>query len=137
MEQAPVAEFAENFWHWKRAITRLAGCEKVYMKLSGSFSEMQNQNADKGGEDIPVAEIVELIRPWISHIFTAFGPSRILFGSDWPVCNVRGPGDKLAWTHWRLVVEAFLDDLKLTPEDRDRVWFGTAVEAYRLVNLED
>jgi L-rhamnono-1,4-lactonase len=105
------------------------------MKLSGSFSEMQNQNAEKGGETITVAEIVELIRPWVAHIFTVFGPNRIMFGSDWPVCNVKGPGDESAWSHWREVVEALLDDLKLSPEDQDRVWHGTAVEAYRLDDL--
>jgi L-rhamnono-1,4-lactonase len=137
MEQEPTGEHAENFWHWKRAITRLAACEKVYMKLSGSFSEMQSQNADKGGDTIPVAKIVDLIRPWVSHIFTAFGANRIMFGSDWPVCNVNGPGDELAWTHWRSVAEALLDDLGLNSLEQDQVWFKTAVEAYRLEDFED
>jgi L-rhamnono-1,4-lactonase len=135
--QRPTGEFAENFWHWKRAITRLAACEKVYMKLSGCFSEMQNQNISKGGKTMPVKDIVELIQPWVSHIFTVFGPKRIMFGSDWPVCNVGGPGDESAWTHWRNVVEALLNELDLSADDRNRVWFETAIEAYRLDNLGD
>jgi L-rhamnono-1,4-lactonase len=137
LKQQPVGDFAENFWHWKRAITRLAACERVYMKLSGCFSEMQSQNSDQGGKSISVMEVVELIRPWVSHIFSAFGASRIMFGSDWPVCNVGGPGDEKSWTHWREVVEALLNDLNISADDRDRVWFGTAVEAYRLDSLEN
>lgn len=116
-------------------MSRLALCENVYMKLSGSFSEMVNQNPHDGGNTTPVREIVELLRPWMEHVFETFGADRIMFGSDWPVCKVRGPGDE-SWRHWKAVVEAVLDDLKLSTEQKDRVWYGTAVEAYRLENIE-
>lgn len=55
-----------------------------------------------------------------------------MFGSDWPVCNVRGPGDQKSWNLWRAVVELALDRYKLSDEARDRIWYGTAVEAYHL-----
>lgn len=101
------------------------------MKLSGLFSEMQNQNPESSGRILPATEIADLVRPWVKHIFACFGPTRIMFGSDWPVCDLKGPG-KESWLHWQEVVELILQELKLTPEERDRIWFGTAVEAYRL-----
>jgi L-rhamnono-1,4-lactonase len=55
-----------------------------------------------------------------------------MFGSDWPVCNVRGPGNELSWVHWRRVVEAILEHYNLSGEEKQRFWSETAVEAYRL-----
>jgi L-rhamnono-1,4-lactonase len=55
-----------------------------------------------------------------------------MFGSDWPVCNVRGPGDAKAWKHWRAVVEALLKEQGLSDQEKDRIWYGTAEEAYKL-----
>ena len=45
-------------------------------------------------------------------IFKGFGPERILFGSDWPICNLRGPVKPDSWFAWREVVEHILDDLR-------------------------
>lgn len=133
MEQSQkTEEFTDTFWHWKTAISSLAASSNVYMKLSGAFSEMQNQNPETGGEPLTAAQIVAIIRPWVTHAFESFGPKRIMFGSDWPVCNVKGPGDGSTWARWKEVVDTLLEELKLTEEDKDRVWFGTAVEAYRL-----
>jgi L-rhamnono-1,4-lactonase len=134
MQQAPTDEQAEMFWHWKTAMSRFAVYDNVYMKLSGSFSEMQSQNSKDGAKPRTVAELVEFLRPWVKHVFECFGPKRVMFGSDWPVCTVGGPGDD-SWRHWRAVVEALLEDLNLTSEEQDRVWFGTAVEAYRLKDI--
>jgi L-rhamnono-1,4-lactonase len=61
-----------------------------------------------------------------------FTPQRIMFGSDWPVCNVRGPGDEKSWHHWRNVVGEVLRRANLSDSEKDRIWFGTAMEAYRI-----
>lgn len=55
----------------------------------------------------------------------AFGPDRLMFGSDWPVCcPVSSYGDVVSGT-LDLVAE-------LTPTERDRVLGGTAMKVYRL-----
>ena len=60
---------------WAGLIRELANHPNVWCKVSGLVTE-----ADRGGwrrEDI---------RPYLDVVFEAFGPDRLMFGSDWPVC---------------------------------------------------
>jgi predicted TIM-barrel fold metal-dependent hydrolase len=62
-------------------------------------------------------------------------PRRVMFGSDWPVCNVGGPkGDEGNWGFWRDVVQAFVDESGEDGRDevRESVWWRAAKEAYRV-----
>ncbi|KAL1620935.1 L-rhamnono-gamma-lactonase [Diplodia seriata] len=129
MQQHPATPAQhDEFARWSAAIRRAARSPHTYMKLSGAFSEM-------GGDpdhDLPWTpeRVLDRMRPWLDVLFDAFPPERIMFGSDWPVCNVRGGA--AAWKSWVAAVEGILDVYGLTDEQRDRVWYGTAVEAYRL-----
>lgn len=118
-----------DFDRWKAAITRMAKQEKVYMKLSGAFSEMEVQSPEK---PLTAGDIVKKMSPWLDHIFLEFTPWRTMFGSDWPVCNVRGPGDKKSWSLWVDVVAEVMRARHLSAVEKDRIWHGTATEAYRL-----
>ena len=60
---------------WTRLIRELAACGNVHCKISGMVTE-----ADHG------AWTPEDIRPYLETALEAFGPSRVMFGSDWPVC---------------------------------------------------
>jgi len=108
---------------------RFATFDNVYMKLSGGFSEMGQQYPES---PIPISEVVKRLKPWTDVLIKEFSPNRIMFGSDWPVCNIGGPGDKLSWIHWKNTVSAFLDENELSAAEKDKIWFGTAVEAYKL-----
>ena len=57
-----------------------------------------------------------------------------MFGSDWPVCNLKGPGEENSWTVWKDVVEVMLadNDFNLSNNDMHWLWYKTAEEAYRL-----
>lgn len=133
MLQIPTTpEQKEDFARWKASMEKYAGFDKVYMKLSGVFSQMGKQQPEN---PMSVPEIVERIKPWIDVVMEVLTPSRIMFGSDWPVCNLGGPGDEASWTHWKTVVSAILDEHKLSAADKDRIWFGTAVEAYKLDSI--
>ncbi|KAF4545628.1 Amidohydrolase [Lasiodiplodia theobromae] len=130
MEQHPTTPAQRDaFDRWSAAIRRAARSPHTYMKLSGAFSEIADQ--DPSAPWTP-ERVLERMKPWLDVLFSAFPPERIMFGSDWPVCNVRGPGDARAWSCWAAAVEKILDAYGLTEEQRDRVWYGTAVEAYRL-----
>ena len=130
MQQHPTTlEQKENFKRWEAAIQQFSRFEKVYMKLSGGFSEMGKQQAE---DPMLVAEIVKRMKPWIDVLIKYFTPQRIMFGSDWPVCNVGGPGGELSWKLWRDAVAATIEEYGLSSEEEDRIWFGTAVEAYKL-----
>ena len=99
------------------------------MKLSGGFSEF-------GGTAPSVTTVVEHLRPWVEVVFQEYGADRVMFGSDWPVCNVGGKrASEGSWADWRSVVEAVLEECGVHGEGRERVWWGTAQEAYGLERI--
>jgi predicted TIM-barrel fold metal-dependent hydrolase len=59
---------------------KLSKCSKTFIKLSGCFSEMPASL-----KTAPVDEIFLALQPYLVVILTAFGPFRIIFGTDWPV----------------------------------------------------
>ncbi|MEC7907356.1 MAG: amidohydrolase family protein [Verrucomicrobiota bacterium] len=63
---------------WRKNIVELAGRDNVACKLSGMATEVRDPewNAD-------------LLEPYFETALEAFGPERLLFGSDWPVCLLR------------------------------------------------
>lgn len=119
----------EDLARWSKCISRLAKDEHVYMKLSGGFTEMEEQSPS---EPWSTSKYVEIMKPWVDHLFKAFRPQRIMFGSDWPVCNVGGLGTELAWSSWKAIVAAITDEHMLSDEQKDAIWYKTAAEAYQL-----
>lgn len=113
---------------WKACIESLATF-RTYMKLSGLFSELPAQQKDSPSS---ISDLLERLRPYVRVVFDNFGPSRVMFGSDWPVCNISGPGTEKSWDHWAALVDALLDDQKLNQEEKDMVWAGCAREVYDL-----
>ncbi|MGW8392635.1 amidohydrolase family protein [Pseudoduganella sp. HUAS MS19] len=61
---------------WLRDMARLAAEPQVHCKLSGMVTE-----AGPGWT-------IERLRPYARHILHAFGPERVLWGSDWPVLTL-------------------------------------------------
>jgi predicted TIM-barrel fold metal-dependent hydrolase len=68
----PIRRDHGYFEMWKSEIAQLGGCENVACKVSGLGM------ADH-------AWTVDSIRPWVLHCIDAFGPDRIMFGTNWPV----------------------------------------------------
>jgi L-fuconolactonase len=65
--------------------------------------------------------------PYVRHAVDVFGPERLLFGSDWPVCLLAaGYGEVVAAT-----TEA-LERAGLGPAERDAVFGANARRLYRL-----
>ncbi|PWY77219.1 amidohydrolase family protein [Aspergillus sclerotioniger CBS 115572] len=116
-----------DFLEWSSLVTAMAQHPFTYMKLSGGFSELP----PLVGESEPdIAYLVEQVRLWTDVIFDAFGPERVMFGSDWPVCNVGGGGNAVAWRRWKTAVEGILEKRGLTQDQKEGVWGGVAVKAY-------
>ncbi|KAK4153911.1 hypothetical protein C8A00DRAFT_33312 [Chaetomidium leptoderma] len=120
-----VSQTDPSFIAWRTAMFTLSKCRKTYMKLSGCFSELPDKLKER-----PAADIFAAILPWLAVIVAAFGPSRIMFGSDWPVCTV-GVGED-AWKKWHRVVDMVCDLAGLSQEDQAMLWSGTAKEAYKI-----
>ena len=67
------------FSPWREDLKRLAERPNVSCKLSGMVTEAR-WNAWRPGD----------LRPYIDVVLEAFGPERLMIGSDWPVCTLSG-----------------------------------------------
>ncbi|KAL7623274.1 L-rhamnono-gamma-lactonase [Parahypoxylon ruwenzoriense] len=114
-----------SFIAWRTAMFTLSKCNKTYMKLSGGFPEMPDSLKQRSPEDI-----FDAISPWLSVLLAAFGASRIMFASDWPVCTV-GVGDG-AWAKWKKIVDRLCWMASFEEEDMRMIWGGTALKAYSI-----
>lgn len=99
---------------WKDNLTEIARRPNVFCKLSGVVTEADYTKWT-----------YEQILPYMEAALSAFGPSRLLFGSDWPVCRVA-----TTYSDWVLTVESFAQ--QLSTEERDALFHRNAVQAYRL-----
>ncbi|KAF4972172.1 hypothetical protein FSARC_1202 [Fusarium sarcochroum] len=113
-----------GFHAWRTAIYALSKVPNIYMKLSGGFSEMPDSLRKQDPN-----HIFEATLGWLGIVLATFGPSRIMYGSDWPVCTV---GVENAWPKWRSVVERMCWMATLGDEERAMIFGGTAKKAYKL-----
>ncbi|KAI1270733.1 amidohydrolase [Xylariaceae sp. FL1019] len=115
---------------WRSTIYTLSLCKQVYMKLSGGFSEM-----DEGLRGRSVDYIVNAIGDYLTALLVTFGPERLMFGSDWPVCTV---GMEIgSWDKWLQIIRRFLDLTNVSIEGQQMIFQGTATIAYGLDLQED
>lgn len=68
-----------TFFPWDREIKILASFPKVFCKLSGMVTEAA-WNEWKYDDFVPAMD----------RVLDAFGPDRVMIGSDWPVCTLSG-----------------------------------------------
>lgn len=120
------------FISWRTAIYTLSKADNVYMKLSGAFSEMSDALRRQ-----PANDIFESIMPWLAVVVAAFGPDRLMFGSDWPVSTigvdgVEGADDEGAWEKWRKVVDRLCFMSSFSDDEKAQVFARTARRAYKL-----
>jgi len=60
---------------WRQQIKEIAACENVMCKVSGMVTEADTTGWKDGD-----------FAPYLETVFEAFGPKRVMYGSDWPVC---------------------------------------------------
>ncbi|MFI0818481.1 amidohydrolase family protein [Streptomyces sp. NPDC021098] len=99
---------------WTGLLTRLAALPNVDCKLSGLVTEADWSTWKP-----------EQVLPYAHHVLEAFGPDRVLFGSDWPVCE-------LAATYADVVALADQATADLTTPERAAVFATTATRTYGL-----
>jgi L-fuconolactonase len=98
---------------WVKAMESLATLPNVTVKLSGLISEA------------PSSWTTEMLRPFTDVLVSRFGPQRIMFGSDWPVCLLRGNYDATIETSGCLTQDLHDDELEL-------IFGGVAATVYGL-----
>jgi L-fuconolactonase len=101
---------------WRSLMQRVASHENVFCKLSGMVTE-----ADHDGWT--AADLA----PYVAEAVRFFGPDRLMFGSDWPVCTLAA-----SYAQVLAALESVLAPLRLSEANLARIFGGTAWEFYRL-----
>ena len=99
---------------WNQNVFELAKRPNVYCKVSGLVTEADCATWTEAQ-----------LRPYFDPALEGFGPRRLMFGSDWPVCLVA-----CGYGRWHQLVSSWLAEL--SADEQERVLGGTAMEAYRL-----
>ena len=113
-------EIASHGWQpWATGLKKLAQCENVFCKISGLVTEADWENWR-----------VEELKPYVQHAIECFGPSRLMYGSDWPVCL-------LASTYDRVIEAAQACISVLSPSEQSQIMGVTAARFYNLPATAD
>lgn len=99
---------------WRQNLKELARRENVYCKVSGLVTEADFH-----------AWTEAQLRPYLEVALEAFGPQRLMFGSDWPVCLVACPYRRWYDAVWRFAAS-------LSPAEQASLFGRTAACAYGL-----
>ncbi len=98
---------------WADDMSALARKTDAWCKLSGLVTEAAENWT------------TEDLRPYVDHLLNTFGPSRLIWGSDWPVCTLAS-----SYERWLETTDALLGQLSAT--DRQAVLGGNATLAYNI-----
>ncbi len=103
---------------WAVLMQNIAANQNVYCKLSGLVTEADWLHWKK-----------EYFWPYLDVVFDAFGPGRLMFGSDWPVCLLAGSYQQVLQ-----IIEEYVQDC--AAEIKDNIFGGNAAQFYRLTSAQ-
>lgn len=99
---------------WRKDIEAVSQHENVWCKVSGMVTEADWLNWQETD-----------FAPYLDVVFEAFGTKRLMFGSDWPVCNVAGGYDRMI-----TIVKNYSS--KLSADEQNDFWGNNAIEFYNI-----
>jgi L-fuconolactonase len=99
---------------WATHIRRIAESPNVYCKLSGIVTEADWRNWKPAD-----------FKPHLDVVFDAFGPDRLMFGSDWPVCLLAA-----SFAQVKQIIEGYLH--RHTDAEKQNIFGGNAIRFYNL-----
>jgi L-fuconolactonase len=103
-----------EFEPWATHMERAAQIPGMHCKISGMITEADHRTWTS-----------EDLRPYVQHVLRIFGPERLMFGSDWPVCLLAGS--------WKKVLAAFTQACGPVPQtEREQMLGETAIRFYNL-----
>ena len=112
LAKPPIAK--NEIKEWSKAFKPLASYPNIYCKLSGLVTEANWTSWQ-----------TDDLRPFVEFALESFGPERLMFGSDYPVCLLASSYDR--------VLASFQEILKsLNDGERERIFSTNAARFYRL-----
>lgn len=101
---------------WSNYMRQLAAQPHVLCKVSGMVTEADWQHWTKKD-----------FYPYLDVLFESFGPDRLMFGSDWPVCLVAAEYEQVIG-----LVRDYMTNVGFSAGDQAKVFGGNAARFYRL-----
>lgn len=111
MAKPPIASGFSSFW--QIGFKELAGCRNVWCKISGLVTETNWTGSTPAEFD-----------PYMRLALDAFGPDRLIFGSDWPVCTLAA-----SYPQVKSIADRLVDG---SPELAGRFFSLNVIDAYHL-----
>lgn len=99
---------------WAKYLRQLAERPNVWCKLSGMVTEADLRHWSNAQ-----------LKIYFDIALAAFGPGRLLFGSDWPVCTVG-----VTYGDWATLVESWI--APLSADEKNNIMGGNARKAYQI-----
>ena len=103
---------------WREHVTSLARQDNVAVKLSGMVTEADHQGWT-----------VEQLRPYADVLLEAFGASRTMWGSDWPVCLLAASYDEVLESAEELTASLSATELAAVFGGSAVAWYGLESES--------
>ncbi|MFN2427530.1 MAG: amidohydrolase [Candidatus Binatia bacterium] len=118
----------ERFAAWRSSIEALAACDNVFVKLGGLAMPFAGFPWSYTNRPQSSAELATAWQPYIDVCIQAFGPSRAMFESNYPVdgytCSYR-----TLWNALKRTAAGYSSD------EKRELFCGTAARVYRLGNI--
>ena len=99
---------------WKKEIKAIAQYPNLYCKISGMATEAHWDTWT-----------MDTLKPYIDTVVEAFGPARIMFGSDWPVCLVASSYEK-----WLKGLQNYFNTFSIS--EQEAFFANNAINFYKL-----
>ena len=113
------------FKQWRAAMTELATCPNVSVKIGGLGMAISGFGFEQLQQAPSSEALATTWQPWVQTCIDLFGPKRCMFESNFPV-------DKGSYGYvvgWNAMKQLAAD---LTAEERHALFYGTAERVYRL-----
>lgn len=98
---------------WRQWIKKLSAFENVACKISGITAYCAPGTAN-----------LETLRPIVEHCISCFGWDRVIWGSDWPVCNINA-----SIKEWAAITKQIVKDEDAM--NQQKLFRGNALRLYR------
>jgi len=110
----PILDGPSGLPAWRERLAPLAAAPNVVAKLSGLVTVADRRRWT-----------VDDLRPWVRAAVELFGPGRLMFGSDWPVCLLAA-----SYPRVKNALDEALGDMGR--KEREAIFSGTAIATYGL-----
>lgn len=113
------------FSDWQRGISDMAECDNVVVKIGGLAMPVNGFGWEGHSRPPSSDEVVEAHRDYYRHTIDAFGPSRCMFESNFPVDKLSLPY-AIYWNAMKKIAAEY------STSEQHELFYGTAARVYRV-----